>query len=117
MTEPPVLVTEPPPPSTTTTTPTPPPTTTTTTTTTTAPTIDIDIDLTEDYWPFPSPLEDIDLPEGGAQVVFKPERSGLAPAPAPAPVQYFSSPLQYFRRPFTLSSPFQPLPSYVRYVV
>ena len=113
MTEAPVLVTEPP----------PPPTTTTTTTTTPVPTAPsttpppptpptIDIDLTEDYWPFPSPIEDIDLPEGGAPVVLKPQRSGLAPAPtaAPAPAPALA-PLQYF--PYSVQfQPFQPLYNY-----
>ena len=99
-------ITEPPPPPATTTlapstTTTTVPTTTTTTpapTTTAAPTIDID--LTEDYWPFPAPIEDIDLPEGGSQVVFKPERS-------------FFSPVRYNWQPFT---PF-PLSGYLRYVI
>merc|ERR1711997_655243 len=76
----------------------------TTPSTTTAATIDIDLSVTEDYFPWlvPSPLEDIDLPEGGAPALFKPERGApaSAPAPAPAPAQYVFSPSVLFRQPF-----------------
>merc|ERR1712203_32256 len=87
----------PPPPTTTTEAPTVP---STTPSSTTAATIDIDLSVTEDYFPWlvPAPLEDIDLPEGGAPALFKPERG--APAPAPAPAQYVFSPSLLFRQPF-----------------
>merc|ERR1712062_562900 len=108
ITEPPVVSTTPtpPPPSstttttrtTTTTTTTPPTVPSTTPSTTTAATIDIDISVTEDYFPWliPSPLEDIDLPEEGAPVLLKPERA----AGGSGALQYVAAPRLYFRQPF-----------------
>merc|ERR1719297_634427 len=110
ITEPPVALTTstPPPPSSTTTststTTTPPTVPSTAPSTTTAATIDIDISVTEDYFPWliPSPLEDIDLPEEGAPVLLKPERA----AGSSGALQYVAAPRLFFRQPF---QPFQPL--------